>query len=138
MPGTSSTRPSTCLQVGVGAGDDAAVQVAGAGGGVRLEHLGDRLEVLDHVVEATLGDLEGDEGQHLVAHRLEVEVGIEAADDPALLELVEAGLYRSPGDPELAGQLHHPGSWGLAHRLDQLGVEGIDSAGQHEQDVYQS
>ena len=92
-------------------------------------------EVLDHVVEPALGDLEGDEGEHLVAHRLQVEVGIEAADDAALLELVEAGLYRSSGDAELASQLHHPGSRGLAHRLDQLGVERVDSAGQHEQDV---
>ena len=93
-------------------------------------------EVLDHVVETALRDLERDEGEHLVAHRLQVEVGIEAADDAALLELVEAGLYRSAGDAELASQLHHAGSWRLAHRLDQLGVERIDSAGQHEQDVY--
>ena len=135
MPGTSSTRPEHVLEVGVGAGDHPAVEVAGSGGGVGLEHLGDRLEVLDHVVEAALRDLEGDEREHLVAHRLEVEVGVEAADDAALLELVEAGLYRSAGDAELAGQLHHPGSGRLAHGLDQLGVEGIDSAGQHEQDV---
>ena len=92
-------------------------------------------EVLDHVVETALRDLEGDERQHLVAHRLQVEVGIEAADDAALLELVEAGLYRAAGHAELAGQLHHAGSGRLAHRLDQLGVERVDSAGQHEQDV---
>src|SRR5215207_5845160 len=42
------------LEVGVGARHHAAVQFAGTGGGVGLEHLGDRLEVQDDVVEAAL------------------------------------------------------------------------------------
>ena len=84
-----------------------------------------------------LGDLEGDEGQHLVAHRQQIEVGVEAADDAPLLQLVEPGLHRAPGHAEHAGQLHDPGPGGGAHGRDQAGVEDVDPAGHHEQDVYQ-
>jgi hypothetical protein len=104
---------------------------------VRLDHLGDVGEVVDHVGQPALGDLEGDEGQHLVAEGLEVEVGIEAGDDASRLQLVEARLYRSARHPELTGQLHHPGSRRLRQRRDQPRVELIDSGGQHEQNVQQ-
>ena len=60
------------LQVGVGAGDHPGHQVAGAGDGVRLEHLGDRGQVgADGVVaaagELVLADLQGEERGHRVA-----------------------------------------------------------------------
>src|SRR5690606_23516087 len=120
----------------VGVGDDAAVQVAWSGDRVDLEDLGDLPEVRADVVEPALGDLEADEGQDLVAHRPQVEVGVEADDDAPLLELVEARLYRPACDAELAGELHHAGAGRVAQRPDEPGVERIDSPGQHGQCVY--
>jgi hypothetical protein len=117
----------------VGPGHDPAVEVAGAGDGVDLQHLGDLPQVIDDVLQPALGDLEADEGQDLVAHGPQVEIGVEAADDAPLLELVEACLYCPPGDRELAGELHDAGPRGVTHRADQPGVERIDSGGQHEQ-----
>jgi hypothetical protein len=102
---------------------------------VDLQHLGDLAQVRGHVLEPALGDLEAHEGQHLVAHGAQVEVGIEAGDDAALLELVEPCLYGAAGDAELAGQLHDAGAGRVAHGADQAGVESVHRGGQHEQCV---
>ena len=51
-----------------------AVQVTWPRDQMDLEHLGDLAQVLGHVLELALGDLEADEGQHLVAHRSQVQV----------------------------------------------------------------
>src|SRR4029450_10766165 len=101
-----------------------------------LQHFGDVPQVRAHVIQAALGDLQAHEGQYLVPHGPQVQIGVEARDDAPLLELVETGLYRPPRDPELPGQFHHSGAGRVAHRPDQPGVERVDSGGQHEQVVY--
>ena len=93
------------LEVGVVAGDDAAVQVARTRDRVGLEDLGDGEQVLDDVAEPSLGELDGRERLDLVAHGRQVEVGAEAGDDAARLEAVEASLHRPAGDAEAARQL---------------------------------
>jgi len=70
------------LQMVVGVGHHAAVQVTWPRDRIDLDHLGDLAQVLGHVLELALGDLEADEGQHLVAHRSQVQV--KPADDAPL------------------------------------------------------
>src|SRR5215207_93682 len=123
------------LQVVVGARHDPAVQVSGAGHRVDLEDLGYLAQVLGHVVQPPLGDLEAHERQDLVSHGPKIEVGVEAADDAPLLELVEPRLHGPAGDTELPGELHHAGPGRVAHGPDQAGIESIHPSGQHEQCV---
>src|SRR5262245_48262472 len=70
------------LQVLVGAGDDAAMEVSRAGCRMRLEHLGDAGEMRCDIDQTSLGDLERHERKYVVTERTEVEVGAEARDDP--------------------------------------------------------
>ena len=88
--------------------------------------------MLDHVGQATLGDLEGGEGQHSVAEGPQVELGPEPADHPPALELVEAGLHRAPGHFQAAGQLEHPRPRALVEGGQQAGVEVVDGGGHHD------
>ena len=111
IPCTSSMRLITCLEVVVAAGDDPAVQVAGAGRGVGLEHLGDVAQVLDHVLEPALGDLKRGEGQDRVARgRRGSSTGPKPSITPRLDELVEAGLNGASGDAQLARELEDAGA----------------------------
>ena len=115
---------------------DAAVGQVGEGFG----RVGLLLEALDAAVGAgdrnpELGgvlDPLGGQGRDPVvglvegAHRAQVEVGVEPADDAALLELVEPCLHGAARDAELAGQLHDTGARDVAQRPDQAGVERVD------------
>ena len=100
---------STWLRCCVGAAHHPHVEVALPGGGVGLDHLGDLLEVADHVGQAALGDLDGGEGQHGVAEGHQVEVGPEPRHHATGLQLVEPGLDRAPGHAESSGQFEHAG-----------------------------
>ena len=101
-------RVEDALQVGVGAGDDPAEHVPGAGDGVRLEYLGDRGEPFgDRIVAAGLADLQGDECGHLVAERGRVYLGSVSGDHATLLQSLEACLHGAAGDPQAPGGLEH-------------------------------
>jgi hypothetical protein len=119
----------------VGARHDPAQEVAATRDRVDLQHLGDLAQVGGDVEQAALGDLQADESEHLVAHGAEVEVGVEPADDLALLELVEARLDGAARHPQLPGQLHHAGPRDLTQRPDEARIQGVDPRGQHEQVV---
>ena len=125
--------PDDVLQVLVGVGHDPAVQVAGAGDRVDLEHLGDLAQVRADVLEPPLGDLEADERQHLVAHGAQVEVGVAPQMTPRCW-LVEERVVPLATPSWRASSTSSAG--GLPHRPDQPGVERIDTGGQHEQCVY--
>jgi hypothetical protein len=99
-----------------------------------LDDLGDAGQVVDDVSEATLGDLQGHEGQDLVADGPQIEVGAEAGDDATPLQLVEPRLYGPACNAELACQLHHAGSWRLGERLEQASVECVDPPRLHRAD----
>jgi hypothetical protein len=112
------------LQVGVGPRDHPRPHVAGAGDGVRLEHLRDGGQGAgDGVVAGTLPDLQGEERGHRVAERRGVQHRSPAGDHAALLELVEPGLDGAAGDPEPPGGLEDadPGLGG--EQLDQVAVD---------------
>ena len=113
----------------VAAGHDPAQQVIGPGGGVGLEHLGDLLEVGDHVAQAALGDVDGGEGQHAVAHGPHVEVGGEAGEDAVAHQPVDVGLGRAAGHLGPAGQLEHADPGALRQHLEDAPVDGVEGLG---------
>ena len=119
------------LQVLVGAGHDATVEVSRSRGRMRFEHLWDAGEVRRDVDETTLGDLQRDEGEHVVAERPQVEVGAEAGDDPSRPQLVEPRLRGAASDVQAARQLHDAGARRLRQRQDESRVEAVDAGGQH-------
>jgi hypothetical protein len=91
------------LQVGVGPGDDPAQHVAGAGDGVRLQHLGYRPQVVRHrIVAVPLVDLQRDERGHPEPDGGRIHVRPEPLDDAPGDQLVEPGLHGATGDPQPA------------------------------------
>ena len=127
MPSTVEDGADHVLEVLVGAGDHAGVEVAGAGGGVDLEHLGDAGEVLDDVGEAALGDLEGHEGEDARSRwRAGRRRGRSRVTTPRRCSFSRPRLYGPPGHLQLAGELHHPCPGRLGDGPQQPGVESVD------------
>src|SRR5262245_58530841 len=90
--------------------------------------------MLDDVDEPALSDLEGHEREDVVAECLQVDVGGEAGDDTAPLQLLEPRLYRPTSDFESAGQLHHPSARSLGDGFEEAGVESVDPSRFHRAD----
>ena len=105
MPGQLEDALQHVVEVFVGAGDDAEVEVARPGDGVDLQHLGDVGEPGEDLGVAALGDLERGEGEHAEPGGGGVEVGAEPDDDAVADQAVEAGLHGAAGDVEPAGHL---------------------------------
>jgi len=97
------------LQVGVGAGDDPAEHVAGAGDGVCLQYLGYRPQMGRHrIVAVPLVDLERDERGHPEADGGRIDVRSETLDDAPGDQLVKPGLHGATGDPQPPRALEDP------------------------------
>jgi hypothetical protein len=83
-------------------------------------------QMVDNVVQATLGDLKGREPQDAVSQLGRVEVRSEAGDDAPLLKSVKPRLHGAPGYAKLAGQLQHADPRRVSHDVQQPGVQLID------------
>jgi hypothetical protein len=120
-------RVDDALQVGVGAGDDPAEQVALAAHGVHLEHLRDAAEVgHDALPAAALRDLQRHERGDDEAERARVDVRAEAGDDAPGLQPVQPRLGRAAGHAEPPGALEHADPGLLGQQGDQPGVQLVE------------
>ena len=109
MPSYADDLVDHPLQVGVGPGHDPAQQVAAAGDGVRLQHLGDVRQVRgDRSWPVPLADLQGHEAGH---RRSRSPPGATSGPKPRITpardQLVQPGLDGAPGHPQPAGHLQH-------------------------------
>ena len=119
---------STCCRASCERGRHPAEDVAAAGGRVRLEQPGDRLEVALHVLERALGDLQGHEGLDAEAGRGDVDVRAVAGDDAAVLQPLQPGGHRGPGDAGDPRELEGAGARVLAQCREQGDVQGVQGA----------
>src|SRR5690606_14160924 len=90
------------LEIGVGAGHEAAQHVPGTGGGVQLQHLRHGRQVGPDIGAFTLPDLQRGERRDRVAEGRWVHLRTESADDSVRLKPVQPRLHRAPGDPQPA------------------------------------
>ena len=112
-------------------GPRSGTQVAGAGDGVRLQHLGDRRQVRgDRVVAVPLTDLQGDERGHrrspsAAGSRCRGRSRVTTPRSPA----GPAGPARCRGPPRAAGEHSStPIRGSLGEQVDRVGVERVECA----------
>ena len=115
------------LQVGVGAGDDPAEHVAGAGDRVRLEDLGDVGQVLgDGGMAVPLADLQGDETRDAEADHVGCDVRAEASDRAPRDQFVQPGLDRATGDRQAPGEFQDADPRLVVEQGEQAGVQRVE------------
>ncbi len=110
-------------------GGDLADDVGRAAGDIRVEDVGQRLELLGHRIQATPCAISSvTNASDRVTGRDQVDVGAVAGDDAGRLHLGEPRLDGGPGDPGDARQLEVTDAGVLAHRLDERYIELIHDA----------